>query len=459
MEDIPQDVSYIFEAAVAHVRQDKIRTDHVLKLYGLFKQATVGDAAGPAPKMLQVVSTAKWKAWKANEGMSTLDAMNAYIDFTAKVCKRFKPEEYMLDAKEFAPVQDELSDLPPVAPPRKHGRRRKTLESKDDIAQSGFDPVTEAVDSEDRVQLYERLSVFYNQVDATRLNRGIGDVVEVGLEKGEEFLNQQLKKKYGVTMEEVEQRQQQEEQARFQAATLKRNQVVAKTHSKEDPLEKQLTQFYWQYDPSMLSKGIEHIVRFGHNKGLDMLNQKLYKKYGSDLDKMATDPRPSTFTSHPTVSPQRSIGNESSDTLGNLSTNDLMQVELPSHIKPYLMNYYAKYDPSKIRNKGVRTVYEWTKRNGLNALNKNLKKKYNESLDEFIDSVNNLRKELIDFYTVTDKQRLMGGIDQILTWGMKNGRIALNVKLRNKYGYDLDNFEDNDLIKSKDDDGFEDVVF
>ena len=165
----------------------------------------------------------------------------------------------------------------------------------------------------------------------------------------------------------------------------------------------------------------------------------------------------STSNSQPQMSSQMSLGNESAQSVP-FTASQAMRVELPAHIKPYLMNFYAKYDPAKIRTGGVSTVYEWTKRNGTSALNKQLKLKYNESLDEFIQSVNNLRKELIAFYEFSDASRLKTGIDEILTWGMKNGRIALNRKLRDKYGYDLDNFADNDLVKTADDD-FQDVVF
>mmetsp|Transcript_23145 Transcript_23145/g.28445 ORF Transcript_23145/g.28445 Transcript_23145/m.28445 type:complete len:470 (+) Transcript_23145:169-1578(+) len=467
-EEIPADVIETFEAAVEHIKKANARTDHMLKLYGLFKQATVGDCRIPAPKMMKLVASAKWKAWKANEGLSVLDAMNNYVDYVAKISKDFKPAEIVVNFKSYEPVAEQFSDLPPEAPPRKHGRRRKTLEAQRDIeVESGFDPTTETVDTQARMDLYERVSTYYTNVESTRLNQGIGDVVDLGLEKGEEYLNKQLKKKYGVDMDEVERRYADEEKRKIEAATLQRQKVVEKTASKEDPLEKQLTQFYWKYDPSRLTRGIDDIIRFAHNKGMDILNQKLFKKYGATLDSMGADgeieePNLSSQTSNSFQNKQNSMGSftNSSDSLGKLGASDLMgKVELPNYIRPYLMNFYAKYEPSKIRNGGVRTVYEWTERNGLPALNRQLKRKYNESLDEFISSVNNLRTELISFYTQTDKQRLIGGIDEILNWGIKNGRAALNRKLRDKYGYDLNNFEDNDLLQDTNEPDHTDVAF
>ena len=93
--------------------------------------------------------------------------MNSYVDYTAKVSKKFKPEEHILDAKTFSPMQQVMSDLPPAVPPRRHGRKkRKTLERQNDIARSGFDPVTDEVDDEERLELFEKVSQFYNQVES-----------------------------------------------------------------------------------------------------------------------------------------------------------------------------------------------------------------------------------------------------------------------------------------------------
>ncbi|CAE7879966.1 ECI2 [Symbiodinium sp. KB8] len=54
-----------------------------LKLYALFKQATVGANDTKAPGMLDFVGKAKWDAWTKLGDMSKEDAMQAYID-TAK---------------------------------------------------------------------------------------------------------------------------------------------------------------------------------------------------------------------------------------------------------------------------------------------------------------------------------------------------------------------------------------
>lgn len=49
-----------------------------LELYGLFKQATVGDATGARPGMLDMRGRAKLDAWAARRGLSTELAQQQY---------------------------------------------------------------------------------------------------------------------------------------------------------------------------------------------------------------------------------------------------------------------------------------------------------------------------------------------------------------------------------------------
>ena len=53
----------------------------MLKLYGMYKQATKGDCTGARPGMLDFVRRAKYDAWKALEGNSQDDAKQQYIDY------------------------------------------------------------------------------------------------------------------------------------------------------------------------------------------------------------------------------------------------------------------------------------------------------------------------------------------------------------------------------------------
>lgn len=53
--------------------------EEFLSLYGLFKQATVGDNKTSKPGMFDMKGQFKWKAWKDKSGMSQDDAADAYV--------------------------------------------------------------------------------------------------------------------------------------------------------------------------------------------------------------------------------------------------------------------------------------------------------------------------------------------------------------------------------------------
>jgi len=58
---------------------DSVGDADKLFLYGLFKQATLGDCKIDEPGWFDFVGKAKWKAWKENEGLSVERAMKNYI--------------------------------------------------------------------------------------------------------------------------------------------------------------------------------------------------------------------------------------------------------------------------------------------------------------------------------------------------------------------------------------------
>ena len=76
------DLQNLFEAAQANAKQLAERPDNptLLKIYGLFKQATVGDNTEKKPSFSDFVARAKWDAWTANKGLSGDEAMQKYID-------------------------------------------------------------------------------------------------------------------------------------------------------------------------------------------------------------------------------------------------------------------------------------------------------------------------------------------------------------------------------------------
>lgn len=59
----------------------------MLDLYALYKQATVGNATGDRPGMLDLKGRAKYDAWAKKKGMTKDAAMQAYIDLVGKHAK------------------------------------------------------------------------------------------------------------------------------------------------------------------------------------------------------------------------------------------------------------------------------------------------------------------------------------------------------------------------------------
>ena len=52
----------------------------LLEIYGLYKQAALGDITGNRPGGFDFKGRAKWEAWKHRRGLSREDAMKAYVE-------------------------------------------------------------------------------------------------------------------------------------------------------------------------------------------------------------------------------------------------------------------------------------------------------------------------------------------------------------------------------------------
>ncbi|EPS63828.1 hypothetical protein M569_10959 [Genlisea aurea] len=66
-------------AAKARTLPDTTTNENLLIIYGLYKQATIGDVNTSRPGIFNQRDRAKWDAWKANEGKSQDDAKSDYI--------------------------------------------------------------------------------------------------------------------------------------------------------------------------------------------------------------------------------------------------------------------------------------------------------------------------------------------------------------------------------------------
>lgn len=76
------DLNTQFEAAVANSKNLSERPNNstLLKIYALYKQATVGDNTEAKPGFSDMVARAKWDAWSGFQGTPREAAMQQYID-------------------------------------------------------------------------------------------------------------------------------------------------------------------------------------------------------------------------------------------------------------------------------------------------------------------------------------------------------------------------------------------
>ncbi|KAJ2161203.1 hypothetical protein GGF46_001631 [Coemansia sp. RSA 552] len=72
-------------AKAAQVLAKKPSDTQLLKLYSLYKQATVGDVNTPQPGMFDFKAKAKWNAWNEVKGKSKEDAEKEYIAFVKEL--------------------------------------------------------------------------------------------------------------------------------------------------------------------------------------------------------------------------------------------------------------------------------------------------------------------------------------------------------------------------------------
>lgn len=80
-------VSQLFEekAKAASELPTKPDTDELLKLYALYKQATVGDNDKEKPGIFNMKDRYKWDAWEAQKGKPQEEAEKEYIAFVEEL--------------------------------------------------------------------------------------------------------------------------------------------------------------------------------------------------------------------------------------------------------------------------------------------------------------------------------------------------------------------------------------
>ncbi|DBB11803.1 TPA: hypothetical protein ACH3X3_005958 [Trebouxia sp. C0006] len=80
-----------FEKAAEEAKSlpDKTSNDDKLILYGLYKQATVGDCNTSKPGMFDPKGKAKWEAWNKQKGKEQSTAQEEYIMKVAELQEKY----------------------------------------------------------------------------------------------------------------------------------------------------------------------------------------------------------------------------------------------------------------------------------------------------------------------------------------------------------------------------------
>ena len=79
-----------FETAAQKVKTLNTRPDDYTlgRLYGLYKQATVGDCNIPQPWAVQLEARAKWDAWNSQKGKSSDKAKKEYVRLVERLLEK-----------------------------------------------------------------------------------------------------------------------------------------------------------------------------------------------------------------------------------------------------------------------------------------------------------------------------------------------------------------------------------
>ncbi|XP_065808085.1 acyl-CoA-binding protein-like [Labrus bergylta] len=80
-----------FEKAVEEVKILKTKPHYgeIAEIYGLYKQATVGDVNISRPGIFDFPGQKKWDAWNCKKGLSKDEAMAAYVVWVENLKKKY----------------------------------------------------------------------------------------------------------------------------------------------------------------------------------------------------------------------------------------------------------------------------------------------------------------------------------------------------------------------------------
>eukprot|EP00924_Labyrinthula_sp_SR-Ha-C_P014653 snap_masked-scaffold_135-processed-gene-0.5-mRNA-1 protein AED:1.00 eAED:1.00 QI:0/0/0/0/1/1/2/0/330 len=217
---------------------------------------------------------------------------------------------------------------------------------------AGLAPGESIEEDEARADIFDKLTLFYRKHNPERLHQGIGEVVEYALKFGEHKLNAKLFQQYGEDLSFPSQSKQSEINDNLGSPTFKKRTSFGEkdfgnenSRSSSNELREELTNFFRIVEPDRAELDMNPLVEYANTQGLDKLNEKLYGKYGTNLQlirESRSERRPVSKVSQPSrgSQPSRSRVNEVKRT--KRDGNDTSG--LPRYVRLMLERFYARYD-------------------------------------------------------------------------------------------------------------------
>ncbi len=86
------DLNQTFEEAATNVKKLTVSPtkEELLDLYGLYKQATVGNNNTAKPSFYDLKGKAKWNAWTDRKDVEQNDAKQQYVDLVTQVLEKYQ---------------------------------------------------------------------------------------------------------------------------------------------------------------------------------------------------------------------------------------------------------------------------------------------------------------------------------------------------------------------------------
>eukprot|EP00516_Mucochytrium_quahogii_P000265 CAMPEP_0203761478 /NCGR_PEP_ID=MMETSP0098-20131031/14562_1 /ASSEMBLY_ACC=CAM_ASM_000208 /TAXON_ID=96639 /ORGANISM=" , Strain NY0313808BC1" /LENGTH=579 /DNA_ID=CAMNT_0050655495 /DNA_START=94 /DNA_END=1830 /DNA_ORIENTATION=+ len=339
---------------------------------------------------------------------------------------------------------------------------------------------------DDKLYIRSRIEMFYLKNEPSKLDNkdDMNGIVEWVMYNGIDSLNDKLFLKYGEVVEEV---QESDVYIHLEAFYAKHNPkkspaeiravldwgvvngftdlnlkmierygeglgMTDRKKLRKDTTAK-LTSFYTQHNPEKLDPdNLEFIVEYALKHGMNNLNTRLQAKYSSNLTTIQRDekrPLSKNIAQKARQSIRKSLSVFSTgadrsvriESIRDAQAAVLGDLEYQEYLRKLIEIFYAREDPNKLLD-GVSAIMEYALAAGESALNKRLVEKYGRNLDSIDKEFQAMRKKITNFYKTYDPTKLeperVEDLDTIVGWALVHGKEKLNAALMKKYDEDVD---------------------